>query len=338
VISGFGVAYPDQLFAPGPGWEHLEGVSGRRLSDIDLANATVGMMREYIEAAASHLPTAENVGIERVNCGPCGGDLIRPSICDTARLVIFYHGGGFVCCSSRTHRAIASNLARSAGCVVLVPDYRFAPENSAPAAHDDAFAVYRRALQDYAPSKLALSGDSAGGNLALASAVRARQTGLPLPGALALMSPWLDLACEGRSHRDVADDPILSAELLLTCRRAYLGYGDCGSPDVTPFDADFLGLPPTLMHVGSWERLRDDSITVVERMKAAGVPAKLKIFDGMCGNCMRRFWKKAWRLSKSARPLSTTIRREVHVFVRSLVRARACSESNVSSVMSVPRL
>jgi epsilon-lactone hydrolase len=96
------------------------------------------------------------------------------------------------------------------------------------------------------------------------------------------MSPWLDLACEGRSHRDVADDPILSAELLLTCRRAYLGYGDCGSPDVTPFDADFLGLPPTLLHVGSWERLRDDSITVVERMKAAGVAAKLKIFDGMC--------------------------------------------------------
>ena len=80
------------------------------------------------------------------------------------------------------------------------------------------------------------------------------------------------------------DDPVVSTELLNLFTLSYLGDGDRKSPTVTPFYADFSGLPPTLVHVGSRERLRDDSVTVVERMKAAGVAADLKIFDGMCHN------------------------------------------------------
>jgi epsilon-lactone hydrolase len=97
-----------------------------------------------------------------------------------------------------------------------------------------------------------------------------------------LFSPWLDFAEEGASHRSVSDDPVLPTPLLEGFKRAYLGNRDRKSPAVTPFYGDFHGLPPTLVHVGSWERLRDDSITLVERMKAADVSAELKIFDGMC--------------------------------------------------------
>ena len=248
-------------------------------------NATPVVMRAWAEDVTSHLPVAENVQIERVNCGPCDGELILPAGGDTSRLIILYHGGGFFFGSSRTHRVIASNLARAAGSAVLVPDYRLAPENPAPAAHDDAFAVYQWALkQGYASGKVALSADSAGGNLALATAVRAKEAGLPQPGALTLVSPWLDLAREGASHQGTPDDPVVSTELLDLFTLSYLGDGDRKSPTVTPFYADFSGLPPTLVHVGTRERLRDDSVTVVERMKAAGVAADLKIFDGMCHN------------------------------------------------------
>jgi epsilon-lactone hydrolase len=122
---------------------------------------------------------------------------------------------GFVFGSSRTHCVVASNLARAAGSAALVPDCRLAPENPAPAAHDDAFAVYQWSLsQGYTPGSVALSGDSGGGHLALATAVRAKEAGLALPSSLTLASPWLDLAREGASYQEVPDDPIISTELL----------------------------------------------------------------------------------------------------------------------------
>jgi monoterpene epsilon-lactone hydrolase len=244
---------------------------------------TPGAMRAWMEDALDQVPVAENVAIRRVKCGPCDGDLIIPAGGDESRLIIFYHGGGFLFGSSRTHRVIASNLARAAGSVVLVPDYRLAPENPAPAAHDDAFSVYEWALdQGYAPGKLALCGDSGGGNLALATAVRAKEAGLPQPCALTLMSPWLDFAQEGASHQGTPDDPIAPAQLLELLIDSYLGDGDRKSSKVTPFYANFTGLTATLVHVGTRERLHDDSVTVVERLKRDGVAAELKIFDGMC--------------------------------------------------------
>ena len=248
-------------------------------------NATPPEMRAWIEGVTSQLPVAENVQIERVTCGPCDGELISPAGGDVSRLIILYHGGGFFFGSSRTHRVIASNLARAAGCSVLTPDYRLAPENPAPAAHDDAFAVYQWALKrGYAPGKVVLNGDSSGGNLALATAVRAKDAGLPRPAALTLMSPWLDVAREGASHQGTPDDPVVSSEQLDFFTLCYLGDGDRKSPSVTPFYADFSGLPPTLVHVGTRERLHDDSVTVVERMQAAGVAADLTVFDGMTHN------------------------------------------------------
>jgi epsilon-lactone hydrolase len=179
------------------------------------ASATPAVMRAWVEAVASHLPVAGNVQIEQVNCGPCDGDLILPASADASRLIILYHGGGFLFGSSRTHRVIASHLARAAGSAVLVPDYRLAPENPAPTAHEDAFAVYQWALKrGYASGKVALYGDSSGGNLALATAVRAKAVGLPQRGALTLVSPWLDLAREGASDQATPDDPVVSTELL----------------------------------------------------------------------------------------------------------------------------
>jgi monoterpene epsilon-lactone hydrolase len=246
------------------------------------ANATPALMRAWAEGITSHTPLAANVMIRRANFGPYQGDLILPDGGDPSRLIIYYHGGGFFLFSSRTYRVTTTNLARVSGSAVFAPDYRLAPENPAPAAHEDAFGVYQRALeQGYAADKIALSGDSAGGNLALATVVRARNAGIALPKALALFSPWLDFAEDGASYRNT-DDPILPPPLLDGFKIAYLGDGDRKSASVTPFYDEFNGLPPTLVHVGSRERLRDDSATLVARMRAAGVDADIKIFDDMC--------------------------------------------------------
>jgi epsilon-lactone hydrolase len=245
-------------------------------------NATPAMLREWFEAINVQTPIAEGSMIERVNCGPAGGDLIRLPGCDESKLIIYFHGGGFFFGSSRSHRVIASHLARAANVPVLAADYRLAPEHPAPAAHDDAFEVYKWALgRGLAPQAIGLCGDSAGGNLALAIAVRAKAEGVPQPGGLALMSPALDLADEGASHHVAEEPPLLTRGLMELFLSAYIGAGDRKSPAVTPFYADFSGIAPVLVHVGSWELLIDDSRTVVERLKAAGVDAGLKVFDGM---------------------------------------------------------
>ena len=245
-------------------------------------NAGPDGMRAWFEGINAQTPIAEGSMIERVAAGPAGGDLIQLAGSDTSRLVIYFHGGGFFFGSSRSHRVIASNLARTSGCAVLSADYRLAPEHAAPTAHDDAFAVYQWALdQGYAPGAIALTGDSAGGNLALAVAVRARDAGLPIPGAIVMMSPALDLASEGASHRSVTDAPLLTPQLMALFNAVYIGDSDKKSSAVTPFHSDLSGLPPVLVHVGSWEILRDDSVTVASRIRAAGGEVDLKIWDGM---------------------------------------------------------
>jgi len=245
-------------------------------------NITPVELRAWIEAANSHTPIAENVQISRVNTGPVEGDLLVPAGGDASRLTIYYHGGGFLFGSSRTHRVTVSNLARATGGAVWAPDYRLGPEHPAPAAHEDAFGVYLWALaQGFDPRKIALAGDSAGGNLALHVAVRAKAQGLPQPAALVLLSPWVDFAEEGDSYRRVTDDPFITRDMLDAFKAAYLGDVDPRLPEVTPFYADFAGLPPTLIHVGSWERLGDEAVTLSQRLTGAGVDASLKIFEGM---------------------------------------------------------
>ncbi len=245
-------------------------------------NATPDQMREWFEAINANTPIADGLGIERVSAGPVGGDLLFAPDGSSRKLIIYYHGGGFFFGSSRSHRVIASNLARSGQCRVLAADYRLAPENPAPAAHDDAYATYKWALDNgYAPHAISLCGDSAGGNLALSVAIRAKKEGLPLPSCIMLMSPWLDIAAEGASHSEHADAPPLSPELMGIFTACYIGDGDRKSSAITPFYEDFTGLPPVLVHVGSWEMLHDDSTSLVEKLNAAGVSAELTVFDGM---------------------------------------------------------
>lgn len=242
-------------------------------------------MRDWFEGMMAPTPVAEGVAVEPVRMNGQDCEFLRPEGAPEGKLILYIHGGGWLFGSPRSHRVISSNMARAAGITVLSVQYRMAPEHPAPASHDDAFAAYKWALdQGYASENIAIAGDSAGGNMALSVAVRVRDTGAQSPAALLLLSPALDLAGEGASHEEHADAPLVDKNLMSVFNMLLLGERDRKSPDATPFYADMADLPPTLIHVGTWELLRSDSETISQRMQQAGVQVDLKIWDGMCHN------------------------------------------------------
>lgn len=246
------------------------------------ANPSPDEMRGWFEAINAQTPLAPGVEIEAVDAESWKGEWNRPPKSDGGRLIIYFHGGGFLFGSPRSHRSVTTQLALLSGAPVLSVDYRLAPENPAPTAHDDCFAVYRWALeQGFEPTGIALAGDSAGGNLALSTALRARDEGLALPGCVIMLSPALDLAGDGASHTTLQNAPLLTKALAELFNRVYVGEGDLRSQRVTPFYSDMSDLPPTLIHVGSNELLVDDSVTVAKRMEEAGSPVELKVWPDM---------------------------------------------------------
>ncbi len=239
-------------------------------------------IRLWFESINAQTPGAQATTYSALSSELWSGEWNRPEGGREDRLIIYYHGGGFLFGSSRSHRALTSHLAQLAAIPVLSVDYRLAPEHPAPAAHDDCFNAYCWALeQGFAPSAIALAGDSAGGNMALSTAVRARETGVPVPGCVVMMSPALDLAGDGTSHTTLANAPLLNKGLIDLFNRVYVGEGDLRDPQVTPFYSDMSGLPPVLIHVGSNEMLVDDSVTIARRIGQAGSPVELKIWQDM---------------------------------------------------------
>lgn len=201
----------------------------------------------------------------------------------TGRVVLYLHGGAYVAGSHGTHRGLAAAFVHSARARVLVPDYRLAPEHPFPAALDDALATYRWLLQDQAvdPAHIAFAGDSAGGGLAVALAVAARDAALPVPAGLALLSPWVDLTGSGGSIVDNAERDIwLDGGLIAPAGRLYAP-DDAASPLVSPLFADLHGLPPMLVHVGTHEVLLDDARRLVARAREHDVEASVGEFDGL---------------------------------------------------------
>ena len=186
--------------------------------------------------------------------------------------VLFVHGGGYELGSPTSHRGFAAHLSRATGAPVHLPDYRSAPEHPHPAAVDDVEAAYRVLRAAGHPSqRIALAGDSAGGGIVMALLLRLREAGEELPGAVALVSPWLDHGLRSPYLRTNArSDAMLSAEWLRSASRAYLG-GTADVPaELRPLEADLAGLPPVHVVAGAGEILVGDADALVERIRAAG--------------------------------------------------------------------
>jgi len=199
------------------------------------------------------------------------------------RVVLYLHGGGFCLHLPSSYRRFARRLADACGATICLPAYRLAPEHRYPAAPDDCMAVYRALLVDGCdPRRLCVMGDSAGGNLALVTLLRARDEKIPLPACAIVMSPGADLTFSGDSyHRNASADPLVPMNALLQVARQYVDTQSTAHPHASPMLGDFTGLPPIKIVVGSTEVLLDDSVTIAASHRAAGGEVVLQVWHQM---------------------------------------------------------
>jgi monoterpene epsilon-lactone hydrolase len=200
------------------------------------------------------------------------------------RVIVCFHGGGYMMGSPYSHRKMYGHLAKAVGCRALLVDYRLTPEHAHPAQVDDAVASYRGLLeQGIRPAHIVFSGDSAGGGLAIGTQIRARDSGLPLPAGSMVMSAWTDMTLSGRSYdSNRSKDSVFRREMVGALVHMLLGaHPDLQDPYVSPICADLRGLPPIYLQVGGDEGLLDDSVMFAERAKAAGVDVNLDVFPEM---------------------------------------------------------
>ena len=218
-----------------------------------------------------------------VDAGGSPAGLMKPTAGGSGAMLYYLHGGGYTFGSMVTYRALLGRLVRATRARALWLDYRLAPECPFPAAVDDALAGYRWLLDQGAqPQRIIIAGDSAGGGLALATLLAARDAGLPLPAGAALLSPWTDLTGESKTTISrAAADPMINGAGIADGGRRYLGGADPRTPLASPLFADLRSLPPLLIHVGDVEVLLDDSRMLAERASAADVDVTLRVWDGM---------------------------------------------------------
>jgi acetyl esterase/lipase len=257
-------------------------VAGLRAGGPDLA-APPAEARAAFEALLAGMPVAPDVTFETLTLGGVPAlRAVTPEAASDAAL-LYMHGGAFVVGSAQGYRGLAAELACAAGLTAFSIDYRLAPENPFPAAVDDAVAAYGDLLaRGFAPGRIVLAGDSAGGGLTLAALVAIRDRGLPLPAAGLLLSPWTDLACEGTSLvTKAAEDPSLKTDALRICADHYLAGTDAKTPLASPLYADLAGLPPLMIQVGSAEILLDDAVRTAGAAGAAAVSVRLEIWPEM---------------------------------------------------------
>jgi epsilon-lactone hydrolase len=219
---------------------------------------------------------------ERVRLCHADAELITPKNAPRQNGAILYiHGGGFAVCSITSHRDLAERLACATNAMVLLLDYRLAPENPFPAALDDCVGAYQWLLsQGHEASSVAIAGDSAGGNLVLATLLAIKQRLLPRPACAAMLSPWVDLELKGDTMSSKAEvDPIVKAHMLEIWVQCYAPNMDINNPLISPLHGDLRGLPPLFVQAGGREVLLDDSLRLVKAARAAGVEVEYQFWE-----------------------------------------------------------
>jgi acetyl esterase/lipase len=261
-----------------PSAEHEAIVEALR-AQRDAPAADIATMRANMEAMTATLPLVPGSECTDTVVAGVPVDSVAAPGADAERVIVYFHGGGYVMGSPATHRSLASRLSAAAGARVLLVDYRLAPEHPYPAAVDDAIAVWNGLLAEGTdPARAAVAGDSAGGGLVLALLERIRATGAPRPACAVCLSPWADL--EGTGATGDVDDPMVTMDGLHEMAGHY-GGDRRAEPEASPLHADYSGVPPLLIQVGTREVLLDDARRVARTAEAAGVAVTLEEEDGL---------------------------------------------------------
>ena len=247
--------------------------------------ARVGIeARGQYDALMEGVLARNDVGFQEGTLGGIRGVWVRPADCSPDAAIVHMHGGWFNFGSARAYRHLAGHIAARAGANAFIPDYRLAPEHPFPAAIEDVLSCYR-GLTDAGIRTVALTGDSAGGNLALTVASQVTEktdlTNTNLVG-VAAFSPVTDLTLSGASYVTRADaDPLFTRQQVSALVRAYLGDIDPTQALASPLFTRKSNMPPVRIHVGDDEVLLDDSLRYVDSSVAAGVDARVDVWMGM---------------------------------------------------------
>jgi epsilon-lactone hydrolase len=240
--------------------------------------------RRPFDALMESVLPRDDVTFEADALGGVSGLWVRPKRWRPDEAIVHLHGGWFNFGTAKASRHLVGHIAARAGASAFIPDYRLAPEHPFPAAVDDALACYE-GLGERRIRQVLLTGDSAGGNLALALASRVGHELVPAKPALigaAALSPITDLTLSGATYETRADaDPFFTHSQAAELVHSYLGSADPKNPKASPLYAQLSGMPPVRIHVGDDEVLLDDSLRYVEHAAAAGVDAQLHLWMGM---------------------------------------------------------
>ncbi len=242
----------------------------------------VQTQRRRFDALNKISRTPKGVAVEQTRVNGVPVEVITPHHFSGDRHLIYFHGGAFCVGAPKTHRDLTVSLAKTLDRKIWVVDYRLAPEHPFPAGPQDCLAVYRQLAKELGADRVALGGDSAGGNLVLVTLLMARDAGLPLPEAGVLYSPWTDLRCCSESYYTQRDtDPMLTGPWLRRMREYYRNGEDVHRPELSPLFADLRGLPPLLLHVGSNEILLNDSLSLEAHVREQGGQIHLKVWESL---------------------------------------------------------
>ena len=247
------------------------------------ADLDVSELRRLLRELTSAQPLPADVTVTAAALGGVPTAEITVDGIEPRHVVLYFHGGVYVLGDAFQAAGLAAQIARRTSAKAISVDYRLAPEHPYPAAVDDALAAYEALLDNgTAPSDIAFAGESAGGGLAIATLVTARDHGLPLPAATFVMSPYADLTLAGttmETKREV--DPLLSRENLQARVPDYTSGHDAATGLISPIFADLSGLPPLIIQAGSHEVLLDDAVRLARQAATADVEVTLDITPGV---------------------------------------------------------
>jgi acetyl esterase len=259
---------------------------------LDLTKLDLPELRRTLDETSRLGPRPEVASVEDLEvpgpAGPVPIRVYRPSEERELPVLVYFHGGGFAICSIETHDPTCRELANAAGCAVVSVGYRLAPEHRFPAAPEDCYAAlsfvarHAEALGGD-PARIAVGGDSAGGNLSAVVALLARDRGGPVLCHQLLVYPVTNHAFETASYRENAHGPLLTREMMQAFWSYYLASEEDGqSPYASPLRApDLSGLPCAHVITAEYDPLRDEGEAYADRLAAAGVPVRVRRYEGM---------------------------------------------------------
>ncbi|WP_329047754.1 alpha/beta hydrolase [Amycolatopsis sp. NBC_01488] len=245
--------------------------------------ADVASVRAAFTALMAQVPVPADVLQKPVEIGGVGGIEVTVPGTEPGGALLYFHGGVYVIGSAATSVPLVGELVRRTGGTAVTLDYRLAPEHPYPAAVEDALAAYQGLLaRGVDPGRIVLAGDSAGGGLAVATLLAAKEAGLPLPSGAVLMSPYADLTLSGETVTERPSlDPILTPEGLRVRAPEYVAGADAADPLISPIFGDLGGLPPLLIQGGSHEILLSDALRLAARAAMAEVAVTLEVVPGV---------------------------------------------------------